>query len=487
MSVEVKNGRVVKLSGVSNRAIVSDSTLSGVGSSANPLSVVPSAISHTGLIDIGSNTHAQIDSHIVDSSIHFTQGSISHNNITDIGSATHDEIDSRLAALESGPIMIDDLSDLSQFLVGSTYELPSNQYLFRNSINFGTANIKIVGTDPCVVFNSSCIGNFISYTGSTPFITSTELNILFQTYNFFFNTPNATTIDLANGNSYISTLVVFFSSPLGLDLDNFSFITLNDIPIIGCTQGILANNAGTITAKLPQFNLNSDLGGTFIKVSGASSDRFIASTIDSRPEATESFCEVTVDYGGDVDFNGGVNDPNTGGGIFKGSRDQKDPKIISQGIKNSPDSAHIGTAYVNNNTTVNGPITNNVFTDMVFGPGTGLIAGSTMERWQINDVVRGIFEYTGEEEFSGSVEFDFTVVSSGGAKEFRFKWVHDTGSGFADLDDPAEALQDVGSTATNATKRFPIKANKGDLIKPQITRNSGTSNITTKYATIYIS
>ena len=44
--------------------------------------------SHTELTDIGTNTHAQIDSHISDSSIHFTQASISitESQISDFGS-----------------------------------------------------------------------------------------------------------------------------------------------------------------------------------------------------------------------------------------------------------------------------------------------------------------------------------------------------------------------------------------------------------------
>ena len=36
---------------------------------------------------------------------------------------------------------------------------------------------------------------------------------------------------------------------------------------------------------------------------------------------------------------------------------------------------------------------------------------------------------------------------------------------------------------------FPaaLSANKGDTVKPQITRNSGTATVTTEFATIYIS
>jgi len=54
-----------------------------------------------------------------------------------------------------------------------------------------------------------------------------------------------------------------------------------------------------------------------------------------------------------------------------------------------------------------------------------------------------------------------------------------------DLPDNVEVLVAVGSDAQSVTKTFPLKANPGDQFRPQITRNSGTSGITTTYATIF--
>ncbi|RLC37091.1 hypothetical protein DRH29_03005, partial [candidate division Kazan bacterium] len=56
-----------------------------------------SQISHLNISDIGVNTHAQIDTHISDNTIHFTEGSISHLNIQDIGTNTHAQIDSHIS------------------------------------------------------------------------------------------------------------------------------------------------------------------------------------------------------------------------------------------------------------------------------------------------------------------------------------------------------------------------------------------------------
>ena len=52
---------------------------------------------HTLLSNIGTNTHAQIDTHIGDATIHFTEGSIDHTNITNVGTNTHAQIDTHIA------------------------------------------------------------------------------------------------------------------------------------------------------------------------------------------------------------------------------------------------------------------------------------------------------------------------------------------------------------------------------------------------------
>ena len=53
--------------------------------------------SHTDLTDIGSNTHAQVDTHIADSTIHFIESSIDHLNIQNIGTNSHAAIDTHIA------------------------------------------------------------------------------------------------------------------------------------------------------------------------------------------------------------------------------------------------------------------------------------------------------------------------------------------------------------------------------------------------------
>ena len=62
------------------------------------LSEIPVVISdHTLLSNIGVNTHVQIDSHIADGTIHFSEASIDHTAIANIGINSHPIIDSHIA------------------------------------------------------------------------------------------------------------------------------------------------------------------------------------------------------------------------------------------------------------------------------------------------------------------------------------------------------------------------------------------------------
>lgn len=168
--------------------------------------------------------------------------------------------------------------------------------------------------------------------------------------------------------------------------------------------------------------------------------------------------------------------------------DQVDNRILTSTIPGFANSKYIATAFVNDNTTATGSITNGAFTEMVFGTaGSALQKGSTMERFKLLDDVNGTFEYMGNEPFDGSLAFDFTVESSGGTVDFVFKWLFsdDGGALFKDLDDIVQSLVAVGSEAQSVTKTIPLRLEKGDQIRPHVTRNSGTSGITSTHATIY--
>ena len=66
---------------------------------------------HTSLTTIGTNTHAQIDTHIGTSSIHFTEASIDHTAIQNIGTNTHAQIDTHISDNTGHPNVVVNASE----------------------------------------------------------------------------------------------------------------------------------------------------------------------------------------------------------------------------------------------------------------------------------------------------------------------------------------------------------------------------------------
>lgn len=320
----------------------------------------------------------------------------------------------------------------------------------------------------------------------------------------FFDTSGATgAFTAVADNSIGATGITSVSDSSGIAQFNHSGTS----PLLGSTvtiSGFTTNTSYNVTGVVSvtgasSFELENIAFGTD---EATGSYLMNGVTVTSASHGQSNGEGIVLDSDNSIDYNGGggiiynvqtnsfdINKPftetRTGNWSTEGL-DQINQRIFSFNNPDQEDSHYILTAFVNGNSTANPAIVNNTFRDMAFGTGgVGLVKGSTIERWKLIDPVTGEFVYLGNEDFDGSIEFDFTVVSSGGTVDFRFKWLHDIGAGYVDLPDPVEVPISVGSSFQSVTKRFALRATKGDKIKPQITRNSGSSTITTTHASMY--
>jgi len=372
----------------------------------------------------------------------------------------------------AGPLLTIDtnnpLSAATFTAILNTTTATGSVFDFNTRINF---DVPIFSITNCValggnIFEQTTIPLAIinSVGGSTPAAgTITEMADNFQggtTVSCITNYFTDETLTITGTTNYNGTFQIFNVIP-GVSFDIIKPFSGDDATGLANVQRLIFNLASG----------HSILAGDSIKVLGT-----------NFYNAFYTVLEVVSDF---VTVSGSFKSTNSGTIEINLSLDETDTRINATDNVGISSSIILASAFVNDNSTPVGAIVNNTFTDLVFGiTGNALIASTTMAKWRMVDEINGTFESIADAKFDGWITFDFTVESSGGTVDFRFKFQIDRGSGFVDLPDPVEVLVAVGSDAQSVTKTFAVQAFRGDLIKPLITRNSGSSGITMTYATI---
>ena len=230
---------------------------------------------------------------------------------------------------------------------------------------------------------------------------------------------------------------------------------------------------------------NNEAGGSFLTHSITMTD--VGTSLNNGDTLT-ILSEKTLDYdGGAIVFNKQLDSVQvsktysaTDTGTWNTSGlDQTDIRVITSNNPSHPSSKYIGAAYMNGNTEPNTAIDNNIYSDFVLGlPIAGLIKASNIERWKVIDHVKGVLEYAGNEPFSGFIDYNLSSTSNGAVEQFRYKWVVDKndGNGYVNLPDDKYSKNIIGGATLNTSDKIPLSVEKGDKVKPQITRDSGGSD-----------
>ncbi len=380
-----------------------------------------------------------------------------------------------ISIIFSATTYINSLADLSAFLVSTTYELPPGYYQFNANIDFGTADIKLMDLNGCYFFRGACVSVTLTYTGITPFVTDDADGIILQWENMFVDTPNSAAFQLDNvGNSLIIELVVFLNTGAQSVIDGYAFLTTKYLISIASVTGFLANDVGTISCQVPQYNSGQNIAGIYLTVSGALSGSLTMSDIDSRPESNEGFLNITTNYGGLVSLTGGIH--RSGGGVFLGlsDRDQSDPDINANNITNVPNSVNLAAGFLEGNSTatvvgtVDTPVKiNATWTDVV------------KSRFNFN--ANGTWTYTGNELIIVAASLLCTINAAGGGTKTMSVYIAKNGSIVA----TAKGRGSGSSEAQISTIGF-IPLSTGDTIEGFIENNSDGGNLTVTTASMDI-
>lgn len=353
---------------------------------------------------------------------------------------------------------------------------------FRDCISLGTLSGGVSGNGQFNVFFGSFSGFFDGLImdnlqfneESTMFVNGNNAAKL----DYDGQTVNFTIGETVTGGTSGATGVVQIDNDTGvagtLVLSSVTGVFQNDEALTGSSTGVAVVN-GVLQNTVMMTVKGAATGGSVNLLNLTFFAHTNETLFDLKPEIQAGVDSINL-RGNQIE--GAL----TGTAFAPGSLTQKSLKVFSVANTFFPNSKAIGSAFIKNNPDTTAVAVNGTFNDIDFDTlGTGLSAGSNIERFTLTNALNGEMRYDGEVDFEGEISVSLSALSTGGNRVFSFRFVVDTGSGFGVLPDDLITEVDIGATLASSTLLVPICLSNGDLIKPEVTRDAGTSTVTVKH------
>lgn len=345
---------------------------------------------------------------------------------------------------------------------GNARGLTSGAYIFNNDLDMGALHFVLVDDATYTIRTKNV--NTITYTGTLPFITSAASTpaLVLVTIDIQFLCANATAIDLDTAGSLIMRLTIFVGCLKAVNYTDSSFMTIRGSAMVLCADGITCTNVSTMQINTLQWSDGPNSGGTGLQCVGTC-DRLILSAVDARPTSNEFFIDIDATYTGTVSITGGTF--SNVGTFFKGSRDAKDPSIISGNVVHVKSSTADAFGHVASNSTetVISTINTPVILDAVW---------TDVDKARFTFSSTGRWTYTGLEDICVKVSFIATIDPVGGGSRDVSTYIALNGT--VDNNTQGSATLSAGGQVSSIGILDLIT---GDFVEPFIENNSGTQNL----------
>ena len=167
------------------------------------------SIDHTAIGNIGSNSHAAIDTHIADGTLHFLEGAIDHVNILNIGTNSHAAIDTHIA-------------DATLHFTEASIDHTAIQNIGSNShaaIDTHIADATIHFTQGAISITASQVSDFATEVAATASVTANTAKVSNISTALSIGTVTGTTFAItSDGGADDVVIPVFTSTDAGLVL-----------------------------------------------------------------------------------------------------------------------------------------------------------------------------------------------------------------------------------------------------------------------------